>query len=161
MYVCLFACTHQECTFNSRVHCALKMIHARVGFVSGIETTYPPTYLPTYLCFSIYLSIYLPIYLSIYLCIYLSVCMSCACKVSVSLPPGARSVRAVQENLHKLQQDRESLQCVVEEMLVEVTSHGTFSTLSSHLSHCHQKKLNMEHTILRLPSLPESFFFMG
>ena len=64
----------------------------------------------------------------------------------------------MQENLHKLQQDREGLQCVVEEMLVEVASHGTFSTLSSHLSHCHQKKLNMEHTILRLLSLLESAF---
>ena len=53
------------------------------------------------------------------------------------------------ENLQKLQQDREGLQHVVEETLVEVASEGTFTTLSSHLSRCHQEKLNMEHAILR------------
>ena len=61
----------------------------------------------------------------------------------------ARSARAVQENLQKLQQDREGLQHVVEETLVEVASKGTFTTLSTHLSHRHQEKLNMEHAILR------------
>ena len=59
MYVCRFACassfilvSRKECittSFNSRVHCALKMIHARFGFGSGIETTYLSIYLSIYL----------------------------------------------------------------------------------------------------------------
>ena len=61
----------------------------------------------------------------------------------------AKNARSVQENLMKLQRDREFLQKVVCDCMTEITSHGTFVSLSSCLRECHEEKVNMEQTILK------------
>lgn len=61
----------------------------------------------------------------------------------------AKDTRSVQENLLKLQRDREFLQKVVSESMTEISSTGTFAGLSSCLKTCHEEKVNMEQTILK------------
>lgn len=55
----------------------------------------------------------------------------------------------MKENLEKLQRDREFLQKVMGDTMSEVATSGTFVSLSTCLSECHEEKLNMEDTILR------------
>ena len=50
--------------------------------------------------------------------------------------------------MQKLQEDREFLQSVVTDMMREVTSHGTFSSLTGTLQQYWQEKETMERTIL-------------
>ncbi len=57
--------------------------------------------------------------------------------------------KAVQENMAKLQCDREFLQGLMTEALEEVSSEGTFTALTGSLAQCHEEKLNMEQTILK------------
>ena len=60
-----------------------------------------------------------------------------------------RSAKTVQENLEKLQSDREFLQGLVGAALSEISTHGTFASLTSELQHCHEEKVNMEQAILK------------
>lgn len=61
----------------------------------------------------------------------------------------AKNTRSVQENLLKLQRDREFLQNIVSESMTEITSTGTFTALSSHVKKSHEEKIDMEKTILK------------
>ena len=61
----------------------------------------------------------------------------------------AKDARSVQDNLLKLQRDREFLQDVVSRSMTEIAATGTFTSLSSCLRECHEEKINMEQTILK------------
>lgn len=61
----------------------------------------------------------------------------------------AKNPKAVQENMVKLQGDREFLQELMADTLREVVSEGTFTRLSTRVKQCHEDKLNMEQAILR------------
>lgn len=69
--------------------------------------------------------------------------------MTCALFPVAKNARSVQENLLKLQRDREFLQKVVCDTMSEITSSGTFSALSSCLRKCLEEKISMEQTILQ------------
>ncbi len=57
--------------------------------------------------------------------------------------------KSVQDNMAKLQCDREFLQGLVTEALEEVSSEGTFASLTGSLARCHEEKQNMEQAILK------------
>lgn len=61
----------------------------------------------------------------------------------------AKNARSVQENMLKLQRDREFLQKVILDSMSEITSAGTFNGLSSSLRTCQDEKVHMEQTILK------------
>ena len=62
----------------------------------------------------------------------------------------AKNSKAVQENMQKLQADRDFLQDLVSDTLREVSTEGTFMQLTTRVKECHEEKLNMEQAILRL-----------
>ncbi len=61
----------------------------------------------------------------------------------------AKNARNLQDNLQKLQRERQELQDLMMDTITEVTSQGTFSTLSDWITRNHEEKLNMERTILK------------
>ena len=63
--------------------------------------------------------------------------------------PVAKKARSLQENLQKLQYERQELQDLMNGTISEVTAQGTFSTLSASITRSHEEKLNMERTILK------------
>ena len=61
----------------------------------------------------------------------------------------ARSARAVQENMQKLQRDRTFLQELMSDTMTELASEGTFSSLTARVQECHSDKRRMENAILQ------------
>ena len=83
------------------------------------------------------------------LCMYVheEVCIKLYCYyIMIQWPENARSL---QENLQKLQRERQELQDLMNGTISEVTAQGTFSTLSAWITRSHEEKLNMERTILK------------
>lgn len=70
--------------------------------------------------------------------------MNICCFIAV-----AKNARSVQENMLKLQRDREFLQKVIVDSMSEIASSGTFRGLSSSLRTCQEEKVHMEQTILK------------
>lgn len=60
----------------------------------------------------------------------------------------ARSAKSVAENMEKLQEDRDFLERVVNDMVAEVAENGTFTSLSDALQQYWQHKEGMETEIL-------------
>ncbi len=71
----------------------------------------------------------------------------------------AKNTRSIQENLQKLQRDREFLQQVVCDAMSEIATTGTYTSLSSCLKSCHEEKLNMEQTILKSVTVTVEFVY--
>ena len=67
----------------------------------------------------------------------------------LSILSAAKNARSVQENLQKLQRDREFLQQVISDSMSEISSSGTFTGLSVCVRTCHEEKVHMEQTILK------------
>ena len=61
----------------------------------------------------------------------------------------AKSARAVQENMQKLQRDRSFLQELMMDTMTELAAKGTFTSLSDKVHECHSDKQRMEQTILQ------------
>ena len=68
----------------------------------------------------------------------------------MSLYSVAKSARAVQENMQKLQRDRGVLEELIGDMMTEMAAEGTFTSLTDKVQEYHSDKRRREETILQL-----------
>jgi len=59
-----------------------------------------------------------------------------------------KNTKAVTENMQKFQRDRQFLQSVISDTLVEILNHQTFSALINSVQQAHEEKAAMKQAIL-------------